>query len=218
MSERSPSAVLWRIAAALPPVERAYAIARFAIVRPKLLAVMDSLLPAEGRLLDVGCGFGLWTAYFSAMQPTRRIVGLDRSARRITLARRVAAATGADASFVEGDVRDASLAGRFAGAYVLDVLHHVPEDDQIAVLRRLRALLVPGGALVIKDITTEPAGGLLFTRVLDRLMVGLDEPLAYRHHEAWRAVLEDLGFRVRVVRVPDVLPYPHVVLSAVRSD
>ena len=199
MNDPSPSSVLWRIAAALPPVERAYAIARFLVLRPKLLAVMDLLLPAEGRLLDVGSGFGLWTAYFSAMQPARRIVGLDRSARRIALARRVASAMDLDATFTEGDVRDATVEGPFAGAYVLDVLHHVPEDDQIAVLRRLRALLAPGGVLVIKDITTEPALGLAFTRALDRAMVGMHEPLAYRHHDAWRSVLDELGFRVRVL-------------------
>ena len=217
MSDPSPSSVLWRIASSLPPLERAYAIARFLVLRPQLLAVMDLLLPAEGRLLDVGCGFGLWTAYFSAMQPGRRFVGLDRSRRRIELARTVARAMGASATFTLGDARDAVVEGPFAGAYVLDVLHHVPSGDQVALLRRLRDLLAPGGVLVIKDITTEPALGLAFTRVLDRAMVGLHEPLAYRHHDAWRALLEELGFRVRVVRVPDVLPYPHVVLSATRA-
>jgi 2-polyprenyl-3-methyl-5-hydroxy-6-metoxy-1,4-benzoquinol methylase len=216
VTDRSATSVLLEIASALPPVERAYAMARFLILRPKLLAVMDLLLPAEGRLLDVGCGFGLWTAYFSAMEPARRIVGLDRSARRVELARRVCAKTKAEASFVVGDVRDAAPEGPFAGAYVLDVLHHVPAADQVAVLEKLTAKLERGGVLVIKDITTEPRVGLAFTTVLDRAMVGFDEPLSYRHHDEWRRLLETMGFAVRVVRVPDVLPYPHVVLSATK--
>jgi 2-polyprenyl-3-methyl-5-hydroxy-6-metoxy-1,4-benzoquinol methylase len=177
---------------------------------------MDLLLPAEGRLLDIGCGFGLWTAYFAQMAPARRILGIDRSARRIQVARDVARALSLDAEFLASDVRDAPLEGSFDGAYVLDVLHHIPHDDQCAVLERLRAKLRPGGVLVIKDITTEPYHELKFTELLDRMMVGPDEPLAYRHHEEWRALLEELGFSVRVVRVPDVLPYPHVVLSATR--
>jgi 2-polyprenyl-3-methyl-5-hydroxy-6-metoxy-1,4-benzoquinol methylase len=204
--------------AALPPFERAYAIGRFLILRVKLLAVMDLLLPAEGRILDIGCGFGLWTAYFAQMSPARRITGVDRSDARIDVAKRVASRVGIDATFLSGDVRDVPLDGAFAGAYVLDVLHHVPSNDQRALLVKLRDRLAPGGVLVIKDITTEPWLGLKFTELLDRAMVGPSEPLAYRHHDDWRAMLEDLGFRVRVVRVPDVLPYPHVVIAAVKKS
>lgn len=62
--EISDRRALLRIARALPLIERTYALIRFLILRVKLLAVMDLLLPSEGRILDVGCGFGLWTAYF----------------------------------------------------------------------------------------------------------------------------------------------------------
>jgi 2-polyprenyl-3-methyl-5-hydroxy-6-metoxy-1,4-benzoquinol methylase len=204
-----------RIVRALPPIERAYSLVRFSILRPKLLSVMDLLLTDEGRILDVGCGFGLFAAYFGQTHPGRTIVGVDPSARRIAMARSVAASLGLrDHSFVVGDVRDASLEGPFDAAYVLDVMHHLPRADQRAVLQRLRDLLAPGGMLMIKDITTEPRFGLYFTTALDRLMVGFKEPLAYRHHREWGEMLTELGFKVRMVRVPDVLPYPHVVIAA----
>jgi 2-polyprenyl-3-methyl-5-hydroxy-6-metoxy-1,4-benzoquinol methylase len=214
------SEAIAKIARALPLVERAYAKVRFSILRPKLLSVMDLLLPDEGRILDVGCGFGLFASYFGQMQPRRRIMGVDPNARRIGLARHVAESVGLGEkggfSFHVGDVRDAELAGPFAGIYVLDVMHHIPEADQVPVLERLRDLLAPGGVLVIKDITTEPHYQLLFTKLLDRVMVGLDEPLGYRHHRAWGELLTSRGFKVRMVRVPDVLPYPHVVIAATR--
>jgi hypothetical protein len=95
-------------------------------------------------------------------------------------------------------------------------MHHIPEADQRPVLERLRDLLSPGGVLLIKDITTEPYHELLFTELLDRMMVGWNEPLAYRHHKAWGQMLAELGFKVRIVRVPDVLPYPHVVIAATK--
>jgi SAM-dependent methyltransferase len=205
-----------RIVGALPPVERAYSLVRFSILRPKLLSVMDLLLREEGRILDVGCGFGLFAAYFGQTQPRRRIVGVDPSARRIGLARALSERLGLGHSFVEGDVRDAPLEGTFDAAYVLDVMHHLPRFDQRRVLERLASLLVPGGMLLVKDITTEPRFGLLFTEVLDRLMVGWRQPLAYRHHREWGQILTELGFRVRMVRVPDILPYPHVVIAATK--
>lgn len=204
-----------RIARALPLVERAYANVRFSILRPKLLSVMDLLLPDSGRILDIGCGFGLFAAYFGQTQPARAITGVDPDARRIAMARRVCERIGlAQHAFHVGDARDASFTGPFAGAYVLDVMHHIPHADQERLLARLHDLLAPRGVLVLKDITTEPRFGLKFTEVLDRVMVGWNEPLAYRHHREWGEMLADLGFHVRMVRVPDVLPYPHVVIAA----
>lgn len=205
-----------KIARSLPLVERAYANIRFSILRPKLLSVMDLLLPDEGRILDIGCGFGLFAAYFGQTQPARRIVGVDPNARRIDLARKVSAGLGLENTFMPGDARTVDLEGGFAGAYVLDVMHHIPAADQLPLLARLRDLLAPRGVLVVKDITTEPAFGLEFTRLLDRVMVGWEEPLAYRHHREWGEMLTSLGFHVRMVRVPDVLPYPHVVIAATK--
>ena len=207
-----------KVIRALPPFERTYATIRFSILRPKLLSVMDLLLPDEGRILDIGCGFGLFAAYFGQTQPARRILGVDPDERRIQMARRVCERLGLDGhEFHAGDARDVAIEGTFAGAYVLDVMHHIPARDQLPLLARLRDLLAPRGVLVVKDITTEPVFGLEFTRLLDRVMVGWEEPLAYRHHREWGEMLTSLGFHVRMVRVPDVLPYPHVVIAATKQ-
>jgi uncharacterized protein len=206
-----------RIVRALPPIESAYAAIRFTIMRSKLLSVMDLLLPTEGRILDVGCGFGLFAAYFAQTQPARRITGIDTNSRRIETARQVMAKLGYPGhEFIAGDARALrDIAGRtFHAIYVLDVMHHVPRDDQEALLTCLHDLLEPGGVLVLKDITTEPALGLKFTELLNRVMVGWNEPLAYRHHDEWGRLLGGLGMKIRAVRVPDILPYPHVVIAA----
>jgi 2-polyprenyl-3-methyl-5-hydroxy-6-metoxy-1,4-benzoquinol methylase len=209
---------LTRIAHALPPVERAYATIRFSIMRPKLLSVLDLLLPEDGRILDIGCGFGLFAAYFAQTQPARQIVGVDPDGRRTKMAERTFAKLGLEGhTFIAGDARSTEVQGPFDAIYILDVMHHIPKDDQVALLERLHGLLAPWGVLVIKDITTEPWFGMKFTEVLDRAMVGFDEPLCYRHHREWGELLRSLGFKVRIVRVPDVLPYPHVVIAATKT-
>lgn len=207
-----------RIARVLPPIERAYATIRFSIMRPKLVSVLDLMLPDEGRILDIGCGFGLFSAYFAQTQPARAIVGVDPNGRRTAMATRVFDQLGLQGhTFIAGDATSPAIEGPFEAAYMLDVMHHVPREEQVSLLRHLHGLLVPHGVLLIKDITTEPWFGLKFTEYLDRLMVGFDEPLAYRHHSEWGNILRDLGFKVRIVRVPDVLPYPHVVIAATKQ-
>jgi 2-polyprenyl-3-methyl-5-hydroxy-6-metoxy-1,4-benzoquinol methylase len=206
-----------RVVGALPLVPRAYATIRFSIMRPKLLAVIDLLLPTAGRILDVGCGFGLFAGYFGQTQPGRRIVGIDPDASRVRQAESVARTLGlTQHQFVVGDAETGLPTGEFDAAYILDVMHHLREEDQRPVLAALRERLRPGGVLVMKDVTTEPRAQLLFTEALDRVMIGRTAPLHYRHHREWQEMLEELGFATRVVRVPDVLPYPHIVLSATK--
>jgi 2-polyprenyl-3-methyl-5-hydroxy-6-metoxy-1,4-benzoquinol methylase len=132
------------------------------------------------------------------------------------MARRVAEHVGAQAQFRAESIQSSTVDGPFDAAYLLDVLHHIPRADQISVIERIADLLAPGGVLIIKDVTTKPWLGLKFTEYLDRVMVGFHEELAYRHHAEWKAILENLGLSVRVVRVPDILPYPHVVIAATK--
>lgn len=215
VEEHESSSAVARIAMALPPVERAYAMVRFAILRQKLLAILNLLLPESGRILDVGCGFGLFSAYFSLVAPGRRVIGVDPSAKRVEMARNVKRKLGlAHNEYLVGTVEGARPEGPFDGIFMLDVLHHVPRSEQRRLLEHLRGLLSPRGVLIIKEVTTDSPFKLRFTEALDRVMVGMDAPLAYRHHREWVEELSALGLSARVVRVPDILPYPHVVFAA----
>src|SRR5262245_25918000 len=82
------------IAAYDDPVVRAYCWARFWILRQRFLDEIGQYLPPAGPVLDIGCGFGLFSLYYAAVEPGRFLRGIDRSARRIALARRAAARLG----------------------------------------------------------------------------------------------------------------------------
>src|SRR2546428_8992252 len=72
------------------PVVRAYCWARFLVLRQRFLEEIGQYLPPAGPVLDIGCGFGLFSLYYAATGPARFLRGLDVSARRIALARRAA--------------------------------------------------------------------------------------------------------------------------------
>src|SRR6478752_1301271 len=48
-------------------------------------------LPQSGRVLEIGCGHGLFSTYAALGVPDRSVVGVDIDADKIALARRVAA-------------------------------------------------------------------------------------------------------------------------------
>ena len=93
---------------------------------------------------------------------------------------------------------------------MLDLVHHLPKASVPGFLERLRARLRPGGVLILKDIEDRPWPKVMFTLLLDRLMVGM-EPIHYWSPAELMGVLEGLGFRTVRHRMRDFLPYPHIL-------
>ena len=196
------------------PLVRAYCWVRFGILRQRFLDEIGQYLPDEGPVLDIGCGFGLFSLYYAATGPRRFVRGLDRSPRRIALARRAAARLGLDnVAYTEGDARDFKGDAEAAGAYMLDIVHHIPPETVPPLLRQLRRSLVPGAPLLVKDVDTRPAAKRWFTWALDKAMAPR-APVHYWSADELQGALEAAGFRVRRHLMVDLLPYPHVLYVA----
>lgn len=196
-------------------VIRVYALCRFAILRQHFLEEIGQYLPRSGRILDLGCGFGLFSLYFASQEPGRHLFGVDIDAQRIAQARKSARALSLDnVSYAIGNVLEWEGEGRFDAIYVLDIIHHLPQADVPAFVEALRDWLAPGGTLVIKDVAHRPAWKRWFTLILDRLMVGWQEPIRYWPEGEFIALLESLGFQVYRHRLKDILPYPHILYVA----
>lgn len=197
-------------------VIRIYCRLRFRILHQVFLEEIGQYLPRAGRVLDVGCGFGLFSLYFGSVEPRRSVVGIDRDGRRIAYARASAARLAlTNVQYREEDVRDweNGLGGIFDAVYMLDVVHHVPKQEVAPLLAKLRDALSPRGLLVLKEVEDRPRWKRWFTLVLDRLVVGR-EPIYYWPASELSGLLEGLGFDVVRHRMRDVLPYPHILYVA----
>jgi 2-polyprenyl-3-methyl-5-hydroxy-6-metoxy-1,4-benzoquinol methylase len=193
------------------PVIRAYCWARFLILRQRFLDEIGQYLPASGAVLDIGCGFGLFSLYYAATGPARFVRGLDVNPRRIDMARRAAARLGIhNVQYEHGDARDWKGDGEVAAVYMLDIVHHVPPSAVPPLLAALRRCLPPGGRLLVKDVDTRPAPKRWFTWALDRVMAPRT-PVRYWSAEELTTALETAGFDVRRHLMVDVLPYPHIL-------
>jgi cyclopropane fatty-acyl-phospholipid synthase-like methyltransferase len=193
------------------PIVRAYCWVRFGILRQRFLDEIGQYLPEEGPVLDIGCGFGLFSLYYAATGPRRLLRGLDLNPRRVAQARRAAGRLGLDnVAYETGDARDFKGDGEVAAAYMLDIVHHVPPASVPPLLRALRRGLPTGGRLLVKDVDTRPAPKRWFTWLLDRAMAPAT-PVHYWSAEMLSAALTDAGFLVRRHLMVDVLPYPHVL-------
>ena len=192
-------------------VVRAYSRARFLILRQRFLDEIGQYLPPAGDVLDLGCGFGLFSLYYAQTLPRVSFQGIDLDARRVGIAREAGRRLGlTNVEYVVGDVRDFRARQEYAGAYMLDIVHHVEPEAVRPLLGELHAALAPGGCLLMKDVDTRPAYKRWFTHALD-LLVSPGSPPHYWAAETLQAALEDAGFRVFRHSMVDFLPYPHVL-------
>jgi cyclopropane fatty-acyl-phospholipid synthase-like methyltransferase len=193
------------------PIVRAYCWGRFGILRQRFLDEIGQYLPDDGIVLDIGCGFGLFSLYYAATGPRRVVHGIDSSVGRIAVARRAAARLGlANAIYETGDARHFKGDGEVSAVYMLDIVHHVPPASVPPLLRALRRSLPVGGRLLVKDVDDRPAPKRWFTWVLDKAM-SPTTPVHYWSSEALAEALRDAGFEVHRHSMVDLLPYPHVL-------
>jgi len=189
---------------------------------------------ATGSLLDIGCGQGLMLALVAEAQATAadgtwdttrpdppqfsRLIGVETRARVAAIA---TTALEHEAEIISADARTAPLP---SGDVVLlfDVLHLLPDADQRALLRQLRAAMPLDGRLLVRE--ADAAAGLRFAIVrlgnrLKALVTGhWRQRFAFRTADDWRLLLHQTGFAPRVEPMGDGTPFANVLIVAGRGD
>jgi cyclopropane fatty-acyl-phospholipid synthase-like methyltransferase len=192
-------------------IVRGYCWGRFWILRQRFLDEIGQYLPERGRVLDLGCGFGLFSLYYASIRPGLRLEGFDRNARRIAMARAAARKLGlTNVRYEAGDVMDFRGAEAFDAAYMLDIVHHIPEEAVRPLLEQVAKILPAGARLLIKDVDRRPAYKRWFTHALDKVM-DPGTPVRYWDAEALTRLLGEVGFSVHRHLMVDFLPYPHIL-------
>lgn len=103
------------------------------------------------RVADLGCGFGALAVLF-AFQGAG-VVGIDVNRGRLEVGRRVAARHGLELELLAASMEEPGLAeGSFDVAVMNNSLCYLAEAGaQLRALRAARRLLVPGGAIVVRN-------------------------------------------------------------------
>ncbi|VVE76851.1 Aklanonic acid methyltransferase DauC [Pandoraea captiosa] len=164
--------------------------------------VNEYLMASSGmRVLDIGCG----PADILAHLPDVEYYGFDISERYIAQAN--ARFSARNARFTCAMVDEDRLAAlpRFDRVIAIGLLHHLDDQDAIAVLRMVAARLAPGGRVV----TLDPC----FTddqNAIARWLVKSDRGQNVRTREGYNALAQQAFSRVQAtVRHKSWIPYTH---------
>lgn len=136
-------------------------------------ALVDRV-PAGSRVLDVGCGSGLFLALLA--KRARLVQGLGFDVRQAAVRYADSVRTRLPDPSVLTFVHDAGSfvwpARQFDVVSMVDVMHHVAPHEQRGVIAKVAAALRPGGLFVYKDMVTRPRWRALANRLHDLLLAG----------------------------------------------
>lgn len=195
--------------------EQPLGIRGFVLARHLLapLARILAAMPPAGRLLDVGCGHGLFANALALGSSARDVLGVDPSAAKIEIARASAAGL-PNVRYRQGIVQEIGDSG-FDGISILDVLYLLPIEEKLAVLRVCRERIAPNGVLILKTNDTRPAWKYRVARLQEQAMTGIGltmgHGLYFLSREQNAELLRLAGFEPRLVDLNTWLPYPHVM-------
>jgi 2-polyprenyl-3-methyl-5-hydroxy-6-metoxy-1,4-benzoquinol methylase len=166
-------------------------------------------VPPGSRVLDIGCGGGLFLGLLAQGGRILRGRGIDTSASAIAIAQvmRAGLPAGADVQF---EARSASLPLPDEGYDVvtlLDVMHHIPRALQRTVLEQALARVEPGGQLIYKDMVHRPRWRALANGLHD--LVIARQWIHYLPMDQAVAWAQAQGFEVLQLQRVDMLWYGH---------
>jgi 1-acyl-sn-glycerol-3-phosphate acyltransferase len=114
-----------------------------------MFTVLDSVVPRQGFVLDLGCGYGLASHWLACFTDGRTFLGIDYDEDKIRVAQRTAPEH-PRIRFESGDILERDYPACDV-VLLLDVLHYWTPEKQQTILNKARQALRPGGRLVLRD-------------------------------------------------------------------
>jgi cyclopropane fatty-acyl-phospholipid synthase-like methyltransferase len=167
------------------------------------------LPPGPRRLLDVAGGHGWFAAELCRRHPGLQATVIDLPASA-AVGREIIAEQGMAerVTHVEGDMLTSDLGGPYDGALCFNIVHHLSPEQNVELLRRIRAALSPGGRIAVLDLFVPPPDTRADAGAMLGLFFYLTSSAATYTEDQLREWLAAAGFdrprRIRLRRLPNL--------------
>ena len=134
------------------------------------------LLPKEGKLLDIGCGYGFMSYMLHFASPKLAITAIDYDEEKIDVANRCFSKDDG-IQFYQTDVMEFGF-GKYDVILMADMLHYLQEEQQRKIITKCFSSINDNGIILIRDGNkdlTERHKGTKFTEFLSTKVFGFNK-------------------------------------------
>lgn len=167
---------------------------------------LAAIKTVSGRILDLGCAAGAYTAALKQYRPDLELAGLDISQKAISIAQK----RYPEIKFFQGDVARLPFKNAtFEGIMANHLIEHLTDPD--SVLKEVNRVLKPGG--VFYSATPLENNWSTFTRWLRKIPWFEENRVSYLGHQQaldknrFRNLLEQNGFTAKEIHWSGLLGY-----------
>lgn len=168
---------------------------------------LEKLITKNGKILDLGCGYGILSNYLALCSPTRKIIGVDTDSGKIEYANRGFK----NVSLNVGDATKMEFKN-FDCVILHNVLHHLNSyQQQIELIADCKNILNKNGKLLIVEIDKYSFWKLILCRITDFLLYK-GNPVYYRYKEQMFSLLKKYFAKNKIkIKKLDNNPFPQVL-------
>jgi 2-polyprenyl-3-methyl-5-hydroxy-6-metoxy-1,4-benzoquinol methylase len=159
---------------------------------------IEGYVPEEGIIVELGCGWGVFTNLLALKSQRRKVFGLDFDKNKIYWAKKTIGDR-ENINFESVDLESLKLE-KVNSIVIYDVLHHLDPKIQHDVLVECFSKLNIGGKLIIKENDIIPYWKYLVSHFVEYIALGfkitLSNKILFRGREEWLRILTEKGFSV----------------------
>lgn len=167
-------------------------------------ALFHELLPKEGKIMDIGCGYGFMSYMMHFRAPNRQILGVDYDEDKIATAQHCYIRN-EKVQFQAADITRYKLQNQDAFV-ILDVLHYLQPAEQEKLLQQCISKLNPGGVIIVRDGDADLGKrhkGTKMTELFSTRLLGFnktgDQPLSFFSSSTIREIVQRNGATIEQI-------------------